>query len=96
MFTADLENHQAFAYALLKFPDVWTEIIPELYLSVGFNQYSPYHTHTVYDHIIQSVIKLHEAAQRLPEFTYAIHDHWLTLCNMVEDLSDIIDILHGL
>lgn len=80
MFTAGQENHQTMAYILLYYSDVWRELIPELELGVDFDQHSPYHTHTVYDHIIQSVIKLHDAELRLPEFAAAIHAHWFELC----------------
>lgn len=80
MFTAGFENHQSLACILLEFQDVWTELIPELYLGVEFDQHSPYHVYTVYGHIIQSVIRLHDATQRLPEFAYAIQDHWFELC----------------
>lgn len=88
MFTAGQENHQTMVYLLLYYPDVWRELIPELELGVDFDQHSPYHTHTVYDHIIQSVIKLHDAAQRLPEFTETVHAHWFELC-MTMLLHDI-------
>lgn len=41
--------------AMLDFSDVMVQIIPELAPCVGFEQYSPYHKYTVWEHIVRAV-----------------------------------------
>lgn len=43
------------AEIMLEFSDVMVQIIPELKLCIGFEQYSPYHKYTVWEHIARSV-----------------------------------------
>lgn len=40
---------------LLQYPDVITEIIPELWESVGFDQRTPYHRYDVYTHTVKTL-----------------------------------------
>ena len=79
IFTSSYE-HDDFGLLLFDYIDVLEEIIPELYLSRGFQQHSPYHIYTVQDHILKSVVELKSVIQKLPEFTAAIHAHWFELC----------------
>lgn len=41
--------------AMLGFSDVMIQIIPELAPCIGFEQYSPYHKYTVWEHIVRAV-----------------------------------------
>lgn len=41
--------------AMLEFTDVITYIIPQLKYTVGFEQHSPYHKYTIWEHIVRSV-----------------------------------------
>lgn len=43
------------AEIMLEFSDVMVRIIPELSPCIGFEQYSPYHRYTVWEHIARSV-----------------------------------------
>lgn len=40
---------------LLDYPDVFSSLLPELALCVGFSQNNPYHRYTVYDHMAHAV-----------------------------------------
>lgn len=46
---------QSFYRHLLAMPEVFSYIIPELGVGVGFHQLNPYHIYTVYDHIAYAV-----------------------------------------
>lgn len=43
------------ADVLLAFPSIITEIIPELRSTINFEQHSPFHSYTVYEHTVRSI-----------------------------------------
>lgn len=47
--------YKSFYRHLLAMPEVFSYIIPELGVGVGFHQLNPYHIYTVYDHIAYAV-----------------------------------------
>ena len=42
-------------YALLRYSDVITSVVPKIEACIGFEQNNPYHKHNVYDHIVAVV-----------------------------------------
>lgn len=43
------------AEVMLEFSDVFAQIIPEIKPCIGFEQYSPYHKYTVWEHIVRAI-----------------------------------------
>lgn len=87
IFTASYDRAD-FGLLLFDYIDVWEEIVPEFCLGHGFQQHSPYHSYTVQEHCLYSIVELYNVREYLAEFSSVVHDHWFELC-MTMLLHDI-------
>lgn len=67
------------ARVLLEFSDVITAVIPEFEPCIGFDQHSPYHRYTVWEHIVQAISSI-PAEDIMLRRTLLFHDIAKPVC----------------